>query len=275
VYSHKDCDGDGVPDHHCINGGKEGFITSGDSCRDMWPTGICQAATVCVQGPVVIASCSASSAYWKTPCSKAHDGELYGDGWGTDGTAGQRGAGVWIQLNFEQETMIDRMHYGNRPGKQAAATRVKLTFSDGTTVEPNVDLSSGSSPTTVIFHTVATSSVKVEILAVDYQGNPGAAEISFGCEATPRPTPAPIAWKGKEYLNYCVDADGNDLPLEAKGTVSLAACQEMCTADDRCSGVEFYASGTTGACYHVTNEKAAAKGFSGPRHKNVVCYVKG
>ena len=172
------------------------------------PIAIAPAPTSC-NGPAQITSCSASSEYSKNfICENAYGahGAFAANGnshteWATRG----EGVGSWIELDFQEPIYINSMMYINRAYGEANR-RVKLTFSDGSSQEPDQDLwrppnyqpgwaeeAETREKSTVPLNGVGTSSVKIEVLEVWSINNNGAREIEFSCQTTTTTTTAALS----------------------------------------------------------------------------------
>eukprot|EP00933_Yihiella_yeosuensis_P058098 TRINITY_DN5831_c0_g1_i1.p1 TRINITY_DN5831_c0_g1~~TRINITY_DN5831_c0_g1_i1.p1 ORF type:complete len:588 (+),score=58.95 TRINITY_DN5831_c0_g1_i1:24-1766(+) len=82
----------------------------------------------------------------------------------------------------------------------------------------------------------------------------------------------------REYDNFCVDANGQDLPQEAIEIMrsDQSMCEKLCSHRPSCSAYEWFSSGWNGyQCYHILSSIPASMGSSGGyKHLDARCFVK-
>jgi hypothetical protein len=138
------------------------------------------------------------------------------------------------------------MYYANRQTLGDSNKDLRLTFSDGSTVDVQVAIDS----TTVSLPLVTTSSVRIDVISTYHRMNNGAEEISFCGEAEAVSQPPAtslgvnVSYEDPEPLADCRFYKANgDCPLNTidYDTVdSLAECATWCRELPECSHFVFW-----------------------------------
>jgi hypothetical protein len=129
VYTNVDCDGDGFLDHHCVGGGNEGSIRSGNNCVDDWPSGQGNCAGPPISDDGI--ACTASTEYdtFHMPCENVlKDSNDAGHDAAGSNTwiAHEACVGTWIELTLPQEYIVSKVGFRQRKLEQDQAARMTI-----------------------------------------------------------------------------------------------------------------------------------------------------